>query len=383
MSSTTWPAARALAFSAAPALPAVELSVSEAAGCVLAGPLWSLAPLPAFDTAAMDGWAVRGPGPWHVVGRVLAGAVAAGPLADGEAVEVATGAAVPAGTDAVLPYEYGALADGSLVGELAPGRHVRRTGEECAARTAVLQAGAVLTPAALGLAAAVGHDLLTVHPRPRVHCLVTGDELLSSGLPGDGRIRDAVGPLLPGAVAAGGGVLVGLDRLGDDPDVLRKAVLAADADVVVTTGASSVGRADFLPVVLQALSAEVLVDGVLVKPGHPQVLARLRDGRLLVGLPGNPLAALAGVVTTLGPLLAGLAGRMLPALSSAVLTDAVSAAVGSHRLVPVALRDGLARPTGHAGAAMLRGAAEAAAFAVVPPDVDLSAGSRVDLVSLP
>ena len=383
MSSTTWPEARALAYATAPALPAVELTVPDAAGCVLAAPLWSLAALPAFDTAAMDGWAVRGPGPWQVVGRVLAGALAAGPLTDGEAVEVATGAAVPDGTDAVLPYEHGVLADRSLVGEVTPGRHVRRTGEECAARTVVLPAGAVLTPAALGLAAAVGHDALLVHPRPRVHCLVTGDELLSTGLAGNGRIRDAVGPLLPGAVAASGGVLVGLDRLGDDPDVLRKAVLAADADVVVTTGASSVGRADFLPVVLQALGAEVLIDGVMVKPGHPQVLARLTDGRLLVGLPGNPLAALAGVVTTLGPLLAGLAGRTLPALSSAVLTDALSGAVGSHRLVPVAVRDGLARPTGHAGAAMLRGAAEGDAFAVVPPDADLAAGARVDLVPLP
>ena len=383
MSGTTWPEARALAFSAAPALPAVLLPVSDAAGCVLAAPLWSLAPLPAFDTAAMDGWAVRGRGPWQVVGRVLAGALAAGPLAEGEAVEVATGAAVPDGTDAVLPYEYGVLAEGSLVGEVTPGRHVRRTGEECAARTAVLPAGHVLTPAGLGLAAAVGHDGLLVHPLPRVHCLVTGDELLSAGLPGHGRIRDAVGPLLPGAVAASGGVLVGLDRLGDDPDVLRKAVLAADADVVVTTGASSVGRADFLPVVLQALGAEVLVDGVQVKPGHPQLLARLTDGRLLVGLPGNPLAALAGVVTTLGPLLAGLAGRSLPSLSSAVLTDAVSAAAGSHRLVPVAVREGRARPTGHAGAAMLRGAAEAAAFAVVPPGADPAAGSRVELAPLP
>jgi molybdopterin molybdotransferase len=383
MSGTTWPEARSLALSAASPLPAVELPVSDAAGCVLAAPLWSLAALPAFDTAAMDGWAVRGPGPWRVVGRVLAGSVAAAPLTDGEAVEVATGAAVPDGTDAVLPYEYGVLADGSLVGEVTPGRHVRRTGEECAARTTVLPAGAVLTPAALGLAAAVGHDVLLVHPRPRVHCLVTGDELLASGLPGDGRIRDAVGPLLPGAVGASGGRLVGLDRLGDDPDVLRKAVLGADAEVIVTTGASSVGRADFLPVVLTALAADVLVDGVQVKPGHPQVLARLTDGRLLVGLPGNPLAAMAGVVTLLGPLLAGLGGRPMPALSSGVLTDPVSAAAGSHRLVPVAVREGVARPTGHAGAAMLRGAAEADAFAVVPPGADLRAGARVDLVPLP
>ena len=383
MSELLWPVAREIAHAAGVPLPPVEVPLADAAGCVLAAPLWSLVPLPPFDTAAMDGWAVRGAGPWRVVGRVLAGSVLDRALSDGQAVEVATGAQVPAGTDAVLPYEHAVSAGAEVVGEVTPGRHVRRAGEECAARTTVLPAGALLTPAALGLAAAVGHDALAVHPRPRVHCLVTGDELLPAGLPGNGRVRDAVGPLLPGAVAAAGGVLAGLDRLGDDADLLRKAVADTDADLVVTTGASSVGRADFLPVVLRALGAELLVDGVRVKPGHPQVLARLGDGRLLVGLPGNPLAALAGVATVLAPVLAGLAGRALPALSSARLTDAVSAAAGSHRLVPVAVRDGLARPTGHAGAAMLRGAAVADAFAVVPPDVDLPAGAGVELLPLP
>jgi molybdopterin molybdotransferase len=383
MTEVTWPAAREIAFAAASALPAVSVPVGDAAGCVLAAPLWSLAPLPPFDAAAMDGWAVRGPGPWRVVGRVLAGSVREAALADGEAVEIATGAAAPAGTDAVLPYEHG-VADGTeVMGEVSPGRHVRRAGEECAARTAVLAGGELLTPAALGLSAAVGHDTVSVHPRPRVQALVTGDELLTVGLPQPGRIRDAVGPLLPGAVLACGGVLVGLDRLGDDPDVLRKAILDADADVVVTTGASSVGRADFLPAVLRALQAELLVDGVLVKPGHPQTLARLPDGRLLVGLPGNPLAALAGVVTVLGPLLAGLGGRPLPSLSTGRLTEGIASDRQGHRLVPVAVRDGLARPTGHAGAAMLRGAAEATAFAVVPPAADLQPVDAVELAPLP
>ena len=382
MTEPTWPQARELAYGSAAPLAAVRRPLSDAGGCVLAGPLWSLVPLPPFDTAAMDGWAVRGPGPWHVVGRVLAGGVPAPPLADAAAVEVATGAQVPDGTDAVRPYEHGAVTGDLLAGEVTPGRHVRRTGEECAARTAVLPAGSVLTPAALGLAASLGHDELDVVPLPRVHALVTGDELLRAGLPGAGRVRDAVGPLLPGAVAAYGGVLTGLDHLGDDPDLLTKAVQDADAEVVVTSGASSVGRADFLPVVLAALGAHVLVPGVAVRPGHPQLLARLPDGRLLVGLPGNPLAALSGLVTVLAPALAALAGRALPGTTRGRLTDPLAGSA-VHRLVPVRCEGDLARPTGHAGAAMLRGAAVAAAFAVVPPGVDLPAGAEVDLVALP
>lgn len=380
---TSWSQARAAAYAAAEPLASVDLPLSEALGCVLAGPLWSLTPLPPFDTAAMDGWAVRGPGPWRVTGRVLAGQPVTAALAAGTAVEIATGAQVPGRTDGVLAYEEGATVGANVTGPAPRGRHVRRTGEECPARTALLPAGATLTPAALGLAAAVGHDALRVQPLPRVAALVTGDELLTAGLPGDGRVRDAVGLVLPGSVDGCGGRLVALEHLGDDSALLRTAIEDADADVLVTTGASSVGHADFLPGVLRELGAELIVDGVAVKPGHPQVLARLRDGRLLVGLPGNPLAALAGIVTMLAPVLAGLAGRRAPVTSRARCTQALAADPRSVQLVPARRRGELVLPTGHGGAAMLRGVAVADAFAVVQPGTDVDAGGEVQVVPLP
>lgn len=377
---TSWDEARGLAWQAAAPLPPVEVALAAALGRELAGPLWALAPLPAFDAAAMDGWAVRGPGPWRVSGRTLAGDPPPPPLADGQAREVATGAAVPEACEGVLPAEDGVLLDDELTGAAPRGRHVRRAGEECAPRTPVLATGALLRPAALGLAAALGHDVLTVRPQPRVVALVTGDELLTAGLPGKGRVRDAVGPLLPGAVAALGGRLTGLRRIGDDRGSLVEALADADAELVLTSGASSRGPADHLGPALAELGAQVLLHGVDVRPGAPQTLARLPDGRLLVGLPGNPLAALAALVTCVGPVLAGLAGRPLPALGCGRLTDAVAAPAGL-RLVPVRVSGGLARPTGHAGAAMLRGAATADAFAAV--DTDLAAGAEVRLVPLP
>jgi molybdopterin molybdotransferase len=377
---TPWAEARRLAWEAAVARPAEDVPVADALGHVLAEPLWALAALPAFDTSAMDGWAVRGPGPWQVVGRTLAGDPPPPPLVDGQAREVATGAVVPEACDGVVPVEQGALLGTELAAEPPLGRHVRRAGEECAPRTAVLAAGTTLRPAALGLAAALGHDVLRVRPQPRVSAVITGDELLTAGLPGAGRVRDAVGPLLPGAVAGLGGRLAGLRHLGDSRAALVAALAGAGGDVVVTSGASSHGPADHLAGALADLGAQVLLDGVAVRPGSPQTLARLPDGRLLVGLPGNPLAALAALVTVVGPALAGLSGRALPELACARLTDPLPG--GRHtRLVPVRVGHGLARPTGHGGAAMLRGAATADAFAVV--DDELAAGDRVRLVPLP
>lgn len=355
---TPWPQARSTAAAAAPVLPPVEVPLHAAAGRTLAEPLWSLTALPAFDMAAMDGWAVRGPGPWRVVGRRLAGAGLAAPLGEGDAVEVATGSQVPRGCDGILPYEVADLCGTELRGDLQQGRHIRWSGEECPPHTALLGTGTLLSAAAVALAAAVGHDTLLVQARPRVAAVITGDELLHRGCPGQGRVRDAVGPLLTGLIPQH---LVALDHLPDGLDLLRKALDTADADVIVTTGASSVGKADHLPAVLRQLGADVLVEGVAVKPGHPQILARLADGRLLVGLPGNPLAALCAVVTLLLPLLGQVVEEQV------VLAEAVGRDVSAHRLLPVALEGGVATVTGHAGAAMLRGAAVADGFAAVSP----------------
>lgn len=377
----TWSQARQRAYDDAVPLPPQSRPLSACAGTVLAAPLVAQAPLPPYDVSAMDGFAVAGPGPWRLLGEVLAGATWDGPLVPGAAVGIATGAAVPPGCTAVLQVEGAQVRDGLLHGEVEPDRHVRRSGEECAAGELLLESGTLVTAAVLGLAGACGHDALDVRPRPRVAGLVTGDELLVDGLPRDGRVRDALGPQLPLLVAAHGGDLVGLEHLRDDGPQLRAAVEAADAEVVLVTGATSVGPADHLRPVLAGLGAELLVDGVACRPGHPQLLARLPDGQFVVGLPGNPLAALVATVTLLGPLLAGLGGRVLPD-QRALLADGVRAAPDSTRLVPVRLDRRHAHPVRHTGPGMLWGAALADAFAVVPPGPDRPAGAEVEVLPL-
>lgn len=441
--SVSWPEARAIALRAAPAWPVAEVPLPMAYGCRLARPLRALAAVPGVDVSAMDGYALAGEqGPWRVVGRVLAGGHAhAEVLKPGCAVEIATGARVPEGATAVLPYEAAvetpapprdtAPGKGSAAvrtsavsgdgGEAPPdreaagpeasreaevlvhgvveeGRHIRRRGEDVGLDEVVLAAGTTVTPAVLGLAAALGHDVLAVHRRPEVAVLVTGDEVVDEGLPEPGRVRDAIGPFLPGLVEWAGGRTGARLRLPDGVAPLQAALRrhpeaagggqvggAGEAEVIVVCGASSKGPADHLRAVLDELGADVLVDGVAVRPGHPQLLARLPGGRLVVGLPGNPFAALAAALTLLVPVLKGeryepgerttLAGTAKEGLRARGLAHHKDT-----RLVPVRRSGKGAVPVGHDRPGSLWGAALADALAVIPPRWD---GEPVELLDLP
>jgi molybdopterin molybdotransferase len=249
-----------------------------------------------------------------------------------------------------------------------------------AAGASVAPAGTPVTPALLGLAAGLAVDVLSVRGPARVLALIIGNEVGLTGLPGNGRIRDSIGPMLPGLVPALGGRLAGIVRLGDRLAEVTEAVRKADAEVVVSCGASSVGRSDTVRASLRALSARLVVDGVSCRPGHPQALAEFADGRWLVALPGNPYAALVAAMTLLAPLLHGLAGRTLPELPTATLTGDVRAHTDRTRLVPVTSQAGTVTPIGTDRPASLHGAALAEALAVIPADW---AGEPVQLVDLP
>ncbi|BEL03578.1 molybdopterin-binding protein [Actinoplanes sichuanensis] len=380
MTGIDWQRARRFAREAGVPLPAVEMPLDRATGATLAVPLVALSPLPAHDAAAMDGYAVAGPGPWRVVGRVLAGDPVPPPLPAGSAMEIGTGAVVPAGADAVLPYERSTRTGVALTGEFRPGRHIRRRGEDCPAGRQVLPAGTVVGPVVLGLAASLGHDTLAVHRRPRVGIVVTGGELCRSGIPAAGRVRDAIGPMLPGLIRGAGAEPVWESRVTDDRDAMVDALLRRDADVLVVCGATSAGAADHLRGALDRLAARVPIHGVACRPGHPQLFAVLPDGRFVVGLPGNPFAALVAASTLLTPLLEGLAGRPSKPSPTAVPAGPVTPHDHHTRLVPVTLVGATARPVGHDRPGSLWGAAGADALAVVPPGWT---GGEVELLPLP
>ncbi|MFF2896356.1 molybdopterin-binding protein [Streptomyces sp. NPDC057966] len=407
-----------------------RLPLGQALGHVLAEPLVALTDLPPFDTSAMDGWVVSGPGPWNVrevagsgaearagAGSnrdlgILAGRSAPATLPDGDAVRIATGARIPADANAVIRSEHARVdrATGLLHAEhqVLPGQDIRPRGQECRAGERLMPAGALVTPAVLGLAAAAGYDTLVVVPRPRVEVLVLGDELLTGGLPHDGLIRDALGPMIGPWLRALGADVSAPQRLGDDAAALRHALTTSDADLVITTGGTAAGPVDHVHPVLAEIGAELLVDGVAVRPGHPMLLARLKKdegGPYLVGLPGNPLAAVSGLLTLAEPLLRGLAGREAEAPYWVAVRDDVHGHPHDTRLVPVVHRTGSTAdgrsvggygsggagtgggaecvvPLRYNGPAMLRGVAVADGLAVVPPG-GVRSGTEVEILDLP
>jgi molybdopterin molybdotransferase len=240
-----------------------------------------------------------------------------------------------------------------------------------------------VTPSVIGLAAAAGYDVVTVHERPRAALLVIGDELATSGLPDGSRVRDALGPMLTAWLDALG-VRTTASGLPDDAEVILAAVASSPADIVITTGGTARGPVDHVHAVLDKLGARLLIDGVAVRPGHPMVLAThggtRQHRRFVAGLPGNPLAAVAGFVTLVRPLLQQLSGRKGEPSLLLPLRDAVSGHPSDTRLVPVSLADGFAVPLRFAGPAMLRGLARADGLAVIPPRTGVAAGQRVEVL---
>jgi molybdopterin molybdotransferase len=298
---------------AAKPLPVERMPLAAARGRVLADGVVAPMPLPPFDNSAMDGFALRangnaiaGGGEFAVEGEQAAGDGAR--MARGEACEIMTGARLPEGFDSVVPVEEIEVLERDGVqrprrirtrAEVAPGQHVRRAGEDLPAGTLALQAGAVLDPFACMLLDALGIGEVAVRRRPRVAVFATGRELVADPRRAlaSGEIRDSNGPYLEARLVEAGAELVRRATLPDDAHAFVAAVreaLAAGVDAVISTGAVSMGRYDFVPEALAMLGADTVFHKLRMRPGKPQLFATLPQGALFFGLPGNPISAAVG-----------------------------------------------------------------------------------------
>jgi molybdopterin molybdotransferase len=334
-----------------------RVPLDAAIGRVLATPVRAAVDIPHFASAAMDGWAVAGAGPWRLVGP--------GSLSLGEASAIVTGGLLPEGAEAVVRSENAHVVGDQLVRERDDARtHQRPVAEEAVAGEVVVEAGTVLSPAHVALAAAAGADVLEVSARPRVATVFTGDEVVLAGIPAPGRVRDSFGPTLPALLGMFGASVITTRRIGDDRDATIAALRETNADVVVTTGGTGDSHADHVRRALDDLGAEYLVPGLACRPGGPTLLARLPDGRHLLGLPGNPLAAFLGLLSLGDPLFAGFTGRAPAPLVSLPVPASVRRHPEATRLVPVRAE---LREVAWTGSAMMRGLAAATGVLVVPP----------------
>ncbi len=391
------PLEQAIAILHAVATPVVgtsSLATGQAAGRVLAADIPAPFDVPGFARAAMDGYAVRSadlatatdeaPVWLALAGRARPGRLPGVAVSVGACVDIATGAPLPEGADAVVMVER-TLRDEARVRftqPAPPGAHVSPRGHDVRAGAIVLREGDVLTPARLGVAASFGLANVVVRRRPLVALISSGDELLDpasdSGTPPPGCIYDANRTMLAAICDASGADVRVLPLVRDTLDAWRAAFdAAADADLIVCSGGSSVGEQDYGADIL-AERGEVLFHGIAVKPGKPTACARI-GSQLVLAMPGNPTSCLSNAYVLLRPLVRRLAGLppLVPQVRQATLTRDLTSPVDRLQFYPVRLDGDRAVPV-FKGSGDVTSLSDADGYLEVPVGVSrLEAGSPV------
>ena len=389
-----------------------SVPIPEADGRVVAEPIDAPAPVPSYDRAAMDGYAVRAADTFGASDRspavLRAAETDAESIAPGEAARVHTGSALPAGADAVVMIEQVETVGDEVetFDAVASGENVGDAGEDVAEGQRLFEPGHTLRPSDLGLLKSVGLDEAPVYEPPTVAVIPTGEELVQTD-PGPGEVIETNGLTVSRQVERWGGIARYREVATDDEAALSAAIERdLDADIVVTTGGSSVGERDLIPEVVDGLGA-VLVHGVALKPGHPVCLGEA-SGTPIVSLPGYPVACIVNAAQFLRPLQKRVGGTSAEPFPTrrATLDRKVPSEPGTRTFARVSLSapdarsadrdpngaddsndaagsdDGLpvASPTRASGSGILSSVALADGWVVVPePREGLDAGEVVDV----
>jgi molybdopterin molybdotransferase len=371
----------------------------EAAGRVLAEAIAADRDIPPVTNAAMDGYAVRGADmigqtiPLRVVGQVAAGHEAEVAVGPGEAVRIMTGAPVPEGADTVVRFESTRMdGDQLLILELpTPKENVRQAGEDVCAGEVVLEPGKVLRPQEIGMLAALGCLEVMVIGRPRVGILGTGDEVVPPDqTPGPSQIRDANSHMVAAQVRRYGGMPMILGVAHDEEELVRQGIrlaLERNVDFIITSGGVSVGDFDLVKQVMDAEGA-MHFWSLNMKPGRPMAFGDIA-GIPLLGLPGNPVAAMISTELYARPALLKMQGFTDWSRPTvwARLTEPIERKDGRRHYLRVVLRETGGRCeatlTGDQGSGILNSLVQADGLAVIREDVSrLPAGSEVEVILL-
>jgi molybdopterin molybdotransferase len=366
------------------------LSLLDAAGLALAEDLRADRDFPPFARSTRDGFALRSadtktlPAQLQVMAEIRAGASVSDSgihVNAGHAVEIMTGAPVPAGADAVVMVEHTEGSGDSVVVQrrVNAGENVVAAGSEARAGDIMVPRGGRVNHTTVAVAAAIGRAEVAVHRRPRVAILATGDELVDINLrPGPNEIRNSNSYSLAAQVQGAGGEPLILPVARDEAEelalLLRKGM---EADLLLITGGVSMGKYDLVEQVLASFEAKFFFTGALIQPGKPVVFGEVHDGNDITpffGLPGNPVSTMVTFQLFVLPVLDALAGaapQPLP-FAQAVLTKEITSKTGLTRFLPANLSGALEKPGVELirwqGSGDLMAASQANCYIVVPPD---------------
>ena len=385
------------------ALPPFGQQLLDAVDLSLCEDIVAAVDLPGFDNSAMDGYAVQAhdveqaseaePVRLPVVGEVAAGQVAPHRLSPGSVMKIMTGAPMPPGADAIVPYEATDRGDDDvrIVEPSELGQHIRRRGEDISSGDVILHAGDRLGPRAIGLLAAVGLDKVLVRPRPRVVVISTGTELVEPGLKlsSDREIYDSNSYLLAAAAKSAGAQVFRVGLVDDDPGSVKQVISdqLIRADLILTSGGISQGDYDVVKQVMPELGVTDFAR-VAMQPGKPQGFGLIGDDKIpMIMLPGNPVSSFVSFEAFVRPVLRKLMGaqpyvrptvRCVAEHAITSLPDRLQLARGL-----VSTDDSGARTvsmTGGHGSHLLGGLARANALVLLSEDVDfVAAGDEVDV----
>jgi molybdopterin molybdotransferase len=372
-----------------------EVALDDAHHRVLARGIVAARDVPPFSRAAMDGYAVIAedtfgagqfsPKPLALIEKVYTGQVPALAVVRGGCTEIATGAPMPAGADAVVMVEETERADGGHVrffSPVYPGQNVGRQGADIHTGQALLSPGDYLTASRVGAIAALGFDRVEVFARPRVAILSTGNEIVSPGQPLEpGQIYDINRYTLTAIIAEHGSVPVPLPTSADTIEDLNRALDGAlQEDLIIFSGGSSVGERDLI---LDAIAArgEIVFHGIAVKPGKPTLFG-LIDGKPIVGMPGYPTSCLSNGYMLVVPLLRRLA-RLPDVAARSIrlpLGQRVVSTTGRHQFYTVRIVDGTAMPAFKASGD-ITSMSLADGYIEIPAQIDIvEKGQDVDVI---
>jgi molybdenum cofactor synthesis domain-containing protein len=373
-----------------------RVALAAAAGRVIAADIRSTIAVPPFARSAMDGFAVVAadtgaatreiPVALRVVDEIHAGQLPSRPVLPGTCAEIATGAPMPVGADAVVMVEDTRQPAHSIIEVLSAvssGRNVSRLGADISPGDLVVRRAEVLSPSRLGAIAAVGEAEVDVYAKPRVGVLSTGNEVSDPGtrLP-DGHIYNVNRFTLGAVIDANGGVIETQRAPADTIEALTAAFDGcAGADIVVFSGGSSVGNRDLVVDLVAARKGEIIFHGIAVKPGMPTAFARVGD-QAVFGLPGNPTSCLFNAYTLLLPFLRATARLPLhtPRTVRTTLGRSIVSPVGRHQLYTVRLQNGSAFPA-FKGSGDITSLSQADGYIEIAADQDrVEEGTIVDVV---